>query len=82
MSGCDLSFVSLCLFPVFWQFKCCGGQEYKDWSVNMYHNCSARGPLACGVPYTCCVTTRVGVVFIFLYLTETTGFVHTHTHDK
>ncbi|XP_061621921.1 tetraspanin-15 isoform X1 [Phyllopteryx taeniolatus] len=38
------------------KFKCCGGQEYKDWSVNMYHNCSVRGPLACGVPYTCCNT--------------------------
>ncbi|XP_061670293.1 tetraspanin-15 [Syngnathoides biaculeatus] len=38
------------------KFKCCGGQEYKDWSVNMYHNCSALGPLACGVPYTCCNT--------------------------
>lgn len=43
------------------QFKCCGGQDYKDWSVNMYHNCSAPGPLACGVPYTCCITTKVGV---------------------
>lgn len=50
------------LFFVFWQFKCCGGQEYKDWSVNMYHNCSAPGPLACGVPYTCCITTNVGVL--------------------
>lgn len=39
------------------KFKCCGGQEYTDWSVNMYHNCSSSGPLACGVPYTCCVTT-------------------------
>lgn len=28
----------------------------------MYHNCSAPGPLACGVPYTCCVTTTVGVI--------------------
>ncbi|XP_060782301.1 tetraspanin-15 isoform X2 [Neoarius graeffei] len=37
-------------------FKCCGGMEYKDWAVNMYHNCSAPGPLACGVPYTCCIT--------------------------
>ncbi|TRY91908.1 hypothetical protein DNTS_022770, partial [Danionella cerebrum] len=34
-------------------FKCCGGTEYKDWQVNMYHNCSAPGPLACAVPYTC-----------------------------
>lgn len=42
------------------QFKCCGGQEYTDWSVNMYHNCTAPGPLACGVPYTCCITTKVG----------------------
>ncbi|XP_077093264.1 tetraspanin-15 [Siphateles boraxobius] len=36
-------------------FKCCGGKEYTDWQVNMYHNCSAPGPLACGVPYTCCI---------------------------
>ncbi|XP_007240897.2 tetraspanin-15 [Astyanax mexicanus] len=36
------------------KFKCCGGMEYKDWNVNMYHNCSAPGPQACGVPYTCC----------------------------
>uniref|UniRef100_A0A3Q4GHI9 Tetraspanin n=1 Tax=Neolamprologus brichardi TaxID=32507 RepID=A0A3Q4GHI9_NEOBR len=41
------------------RFKCCGGEEFKDWKVNMYHNCSAPGPLACGVPYTCCVTTKV-----------------------
>lgn len=51
---------SLIIFLFFRQFKCCGGQEYKDWSVNMYHNCSAPGPLACGVPYTCCITTNVG----------------------
>lgn len=47
------------IFFSLWQFECCGGQEYTDWSVNMYHNCSSRGPLACGVPYTCCVTTKV-----------------------
>ncbi|XP_021436660.2 tetraspanin-15 isoform X2 [Oncorhynchus mykiss] len=40
------------------QFKCCGGQEYKDWEVNMYHNCTAPGPLACGVPYTCCLVNK------------------------
>ncbi|XP_061820254.1 tetraspanin-15 [Nerophis lumbriciformis] len=40
------------------KFKCCGGQDYTDWSVNMYHNCSSKskGPLSCGVPYTCCIT--------------------------
>ncbi|TKS69993.1 Tetraspanin-15 [Collichthys lucidus] len=53
----DLDFKNIMDF-VQKKFKCCGGQEYKDWSVNMYHNCSAPGPLACGVPYTCCVTTK------------------------
>ncbi|XP_052006672.1 tetraspanin-15 [Xyrauchen texanus] len=39
-------------------FKCCGGDEYKGWEVNMYHNCSAPGPLSCGVPYSCCVNNK------------------------
>lgn len=43
------------------QFSCCGGDEYKDWGVNQYHFCNGTGPLACGVPYTCCVR-QVGVV--------------------
>lgn len=53
----DLDFKNIMDF-VQKKFKCCGGQEYTDWAVNMYHNCSAPGPLACGVPYTCCVTTK------------------------
>lgn len=53
----DLDFKNIMDF-VQKQFKCCGGQEYKDWAVNMYHNCSAPGPLACGVPYTCCITSK------------------------
>ncbi|XP_069030178.1 tetraspanin-15 [Embiotoca jacksoni] len=53
----DLDFKNIMDF-VQKKFKCCGGQEYKDWEVNMYHNCSGTGPLACGVPYTCCITTR------------------------
>ncbi|XP_028298881.1 tetraspanin-15 isoform X2 [Gouania willdenowi] len=53
----DLDFKNIMDF-VQKKFKCCGGQEYKDWEVNMYHGCSAPGPLACGVPYTCCVTTK------------------------
>ncbi|KFO94041.1 Tetraspanin-15, partial [Buceros rhinoceros silvestris] len=44
------------------QFKCCGGEDYRDWSKNVYHNCAAPGPLACGVPYTCCVTNNTGIV--------------------
>jgi len=36
------------------EFKCCGGVFYKDWIHNRYHSCSAPGPSACGVPYSCC----------------------------
>ncbi|XP_034044337.1 tetraspanin-15 isoform X2 [Thalassophryne amazonica] len=53
----DLDFKNIMDF-VQKKFKCCGGQEYKDWEVNMYHNCSGPGPLACGVPYTCCIATK------------------------
>lgn len=52
------------------QFKCCGGLEYKDWAVNMYHNCTAPGPLACGVPYTCCDVK----VLIYLYIKASNPF--------
>lgn len=48
---------SLVFFPP--QFKCCGGEDYRDWSKNQYHDCSAPGPLACGVPYTCCIRNTV-----------------------
>lgn len=40
------------------KFECCGGDEYGDWGVNHYHSCNSTGPLACGVPYTCCVTQK------------------------
>ncbi|MCI4392433.1 hypothetical protein PGIGA_G00145800 [Pangasianodon gigas] len=40
------------------KFSCCGGDEYKDWEVNQYHFCNGTGPLACGVPYTCCVRKK------------------------
>ncbi|XP_066549273.1 tetraspanin-15 isoform X2 [Amia ocellicauda] len=53
----DLDFKNIMDF-VQRKFQCCGGQEFTDWKVNMYHNCSAPGPLACGVPYTCCVGTK------------------------
>uniref|UniRef100_A0A8C1UDH1 Tetraspanin n=1 Tax=Cyprinus carpio TaxID=7962 RepID=A0A8C1UDH1_CYPCA len=43
-------------------FKCCGGTDFSDWKVNMYHNCSAPGPLACAVPYTCCLSKPSEVV--------------------
>ncbi|NXU49282.1 TSN15 protein, partial [Turnix velox] len=44
------------------QFSCCGGDEFRDWGVNQYHSCNSTGPLACGVPYTCCVRKSPGEV--------------------
>uniref|UniRef100_A0A3Q3GF07 Tetraspanin-10 n=1 Tax=Labrus bergylta TaxID=56723 RepID=A0A3Q3GF07_9LABR len=35
--------------------QCCGADNYRDWEINLYYNCSAPGVLACGVPATCCV---------------------------
>ncbi|KAF3686323.1 Tetraspanin-15 [Channa argus] len=53
----DLDFKNLLDF-VQKRFKCCGSKDYTDWSRNMYHSCTAPGPLACGVPYTCCLTPK------------------------
>ncbi|KAG9478228.1 hypothetical protein GDO78_013300 [Eleutherodactylus coqui] len=57
----DLDFKNIMDF-VQKQFKCCGGAEYMDWEKNEYHSCSAPGPLACGVPYTCCITNKTAVM--------------------
>ncbi|XP_035641947.1 tetraspanin-15 isoform X1 [Oncorhynchus keta] len=57
----DLDFKNILDF-VQQKFSCCGGDEYKDWGVNQYHFCNGTGPLACGVPYTCCVRHKVGEV--------------------
>ncbi|XP_013372530.1 PREDICTED: tetraspanin-15 isoform X3 [Chinchilla lanigera] len=57
----DLDFKNIMDF-VQKQFKCCGGEDYRDWSKNQYHDCSAPGPLACGVPYTCCIRNKTDVV--------------------
>ncbi|KAM9391595.1 uncharacterized protein KZ484_003116 [Pholidichthys leucotaenia] len=35
--------------------QCCGADNYRDWEINIYYNCSSPGVLACGVPATCCV---------------------------
>ncbi|NXW36675.1 TSN15 protein, partial [Phaetusa simplex] len=50
----DLDFKNILDF-VQEKFSCCGGDEYRDWEVNQYHSCNSSGPLACGVPYTCCI---------------------------
>ncbi|XP_036591711.1 tetraspanin-15 [Trichosurus vulpecula] len=57
----DLDFKNIMDF-VQEQFKCCGGEDYKDWAMNQYHDCNAPGPLACGVPYTCCFRNSSAVV--------------------
>ncbi|XP_039379106.1 tetraspanin-15-like isoform X7 [Mauremys reevesii] len=57
----DLDFKNILDF-VQERFSCCGGDEYKDWNVNQYHSCNSSGPLACGVPYTCCIKKVPGEV--------------------
>nr|XP_058908688.1 tetraspanin-15 isoform X1 [Kogia breviceps] len=57
----DLDFKNIMDF-VQKEFKCCGGEDYRDWSQNQYHDCNAPGPLACGVPYTCCFRNTTDVV--------------------
>ncbi|NXA47938.1 TSN15 protein, partial [Nothocercus julius] len=53
----DLDFKNIMDF-VQKKFRCCGGEDFKDWSQNAYHDCAAPGPLACGVPYSCCVRNK------------------------
>uniref|UniRef100_A0A3B3U6U8 Tetraspanin n=1 Tax=Poecilia latipinna TaxID=48699 RepID=A0A3B3U6U8_9TELE len=38
------------------EFKCCGWNNYTDWSWNLYFNCSQENPSSerCAVPYSCC----------------------------
>ncbi|XP_053709555.1 tetraspanin-33 isoform X1 [Synchiropus splendidus] len=38
------------------KFQCCGVESYKDWSRNVYFDCSDTNPSleACGVPFSCC----------------------------
>ncbi|XP_040896372.1 tetraspanin-33 [Toxotes jaculatrix] len=39
------------------KFQCCGVESYKDWSRNVYFECSDNNPSleACGVPFSCCI---------------------------
>uniref|UniRef100_A0A4W4HF37 Tetraspanin-10 n=1 Tax=Electrophorus electricus TaxID=8005 RepID=A0A4W4HF37_ELEEL len=35
--------------------QCCGAENYQDWEINSYFNCTAPGMWACSVPPSCCV---------------------------
>ncbi|XP_048355124.1 tetraspanin-33 isoform X1 [Sphaerodactylus townsendi] len=50
------------------EFSCCGGVSYKDWSQNMYFNCTARNPSRerCSVPYSCCLQAEDQLIGILL----------------
>ncbi|XP_039983680.1 tetraspanin-33 isoform X1 [Xiphias gladius] len=39
------------------KFQCCGVESYKDWSHNVYFQCSDTNPSleSCGVPFSCCI---------------------------
>uniref|UniRef100_UPI00398F6F9B tetraspanin-15 isoform X2 n=1 Tax=Pristiophorus japonicus TaxID=55135 RepID=UPI00398F6F9B len=58
----DLDFKNIMDF-VQEEFKCCGAEDFMDWSTNIYHSCEGRatGPLACGVPYSCCIRNKTDV---------------------
>ncbi|KAI1239572.1 hypothetical protein IHE44_0012698 [Lamprotornis superbus] len=70
------------------EFSCCGGVSYKDWSQNMYFNCTATNPSRerCSVPFSCCLHDPDQVVINTMcghgmqargYL-EASAFIHTN----
>ncbi|XP_028418684.1 tetraspanin-33-like [Dendronephthya gigantea] len=38
------------------KFECCGAYSFNDWEHNAYFQCSSEDVLACGVPFSCCIT--------------------------
>ncbi|XP_053572333.1 tetraspanin-33 isoform X2 [Bombina bombina] len=75
------------------EFSCCGGISYKDWSQNMYFNCSSENLSRerCSVPYSCCldlddhtvINTMCGRGMQVLNYVEAREFIYTNgCNDK
>ncbi|XP_030917768.1 tetraspanin-33 [Geospiza fortis] len=70
------------------EFSCCGGVSYKDWSQNMYFNCTATTPSRerCSVPFSCClhntdqavINTMCGHGMQARGYLEASAFIHTN----
>uniref|UniRef100_A0A803V1P0 Tetraspanin n=1 Tax=Ficedula albicollis TaxID=59894 RepID=A0A803V1P0_FICAL len=70
------------------EFSCCGGVSYKDWSQNMYFNCTATNPSRerCAVPFSCClhdpqqavINTMCGHGMQARGYLEASAFIHTN----
>ncbi|XP_063164297.1 tetraspanin-33 [Candoia aspera] len=68
------------------EFSCCGGNSYRDWSQNMYFNCTPHNPSReyCSVPYSCCrqskgqlvINTMCGQGMQTLSYLEASEFIH------
>ncbi|PKU26804.1 tetraspanin-33 [Limosa lapponica baueri] len=69
-------------------FSCCGGISYKDWSQNMYFNCTAANPSRerCSVPFSCClqdaqeavINTMCGQGMQAMSYLEASAFIYTN----
>ncbi|NXO04782.1 TSN33 protein, partial [Rhinopomastus cyanomelas] len=69
------------------EFSCCGGISYKDWSQNMYFNCTSTNPSRerCSVPFSCClqdaqevvINTMCGQGMQTRNSVEASAFIHT-----
>ncbi|KAL4612713.1 tetraspanin-33 [Arapaima gigas] len=42
------------------EFGCCGAVSFKDWTLNMYFNCTPENPSMerCSVPFSCCLLSK------------------------
>ncbi|NXX21262.1 TSN33 protein, partial [Podargus strigoides] len=70
------------------EFSCCRGVSYKDWSQNIYFNCTATNPSQelCSVPFSCClpdateavINTMCGQGMQAMSYLEASAFIYTN----